>query len=701
VNYYCSSGYSPKIAQPSECKNGVIDVLKIECYQDCPAPPDDLVNGDAPMLNESNAWNQTAEYQCQSGFELFPDSLNTRICDGDGKWKGLLGKCHECVLPISDVDLNRLNIEPKYLDGEKVDEPLTIEYVCKEEYTLLYEGNFVYTCQNDGSWNNTNVPQCVNDCYDFQKSENLLNYEGALSFCKNEFGGTLLQHTLMLKWKTHHGTITTVRDNERVYTGINDTNAEGVYEFLDGTKASIKEIPENEEDLFIVFAAGQPTDDTNEDHLEINENGNFNQVAGTTTLKAMCEKEKAHCRDFRCPQIDNATMTIEVGYLGEEYVRGVEITYECNPGFNSTFASNELKCNSEGWSEDVKCLKTCPELNAPDDGKVTFLHNNKHRSNVRLPGEVMEIACNEDFFFYDKEADYTYECLEGGSWNNSKEAICMKECPEPPNANEYDVEYKYSFENGEYWLNTTVTYESCNDDDYLLYPEDITSERNVLTCQRTGTWEPETAPNCGLNCKYEIADCYSTAPGSRNCDSSGVGIIDGSILRRQDISYHPDVYDENVDWTTITRTRKLYCIEGRFFEDVNNRVYTCEQGEPWSPYPLPRCLTACPKDINEIDSNVASGFTFPNINSRDENYVVGTVVTYTCDSGYEPSNDGEATCTWNGMWDPPVECNDLSNAGGADGEGEDDEVAAAGEGGGEDGGSGTGESGSAGEEGDR
>lgn len=106
------------------------------------------------------------------------------------------------------------------------------------------------------------------------------------------------KNTYNFIYTTFHRTITTVRDNERVYTGINDTNAEGVYEFLDETKASIKEIPESEEDLFIVFAAGQPTDDTNKDHLEINGNGNFNQVAGTTTLKAMCEKEKAHCRGF-------------------------------------------------------------------------------------------------------------------------------------------------------------------------------------------------------------------------------------------------------------------------------------------------------------------------------------------------------------------------------------------------------------------
>ena len=69
----------------------------------------------------------------------------------------------------------------------------------------------------------------------------------------------------------------------------------------------------------------------------------------------------------------------------------------------------------------------------------------------------------------------------------------------PPNVGEYDVVYSYSFESGEYWLGTTATYNSCNDVNYLLYPEDIANNRNVLRCQRTGTWDPETAPNCGLS----------------------------------------------------------------------------------------------------------------------------------------------------------------------------------------------------------
>ena len=128
----------------------------------------------------------------------------------------------------------------KYVEGASVDAPLTIEYVCKEGYTLLYEGNFVYTCQDSGDWDNSNVPQCVNgnflllglyqkptillfsyagkcfvrnikpycfyitECFKFQKSASLHDYKNALAFCQNEFNGTLLQHSLMLKWKPYH-----------------------------------------------------------------------------------------------------------------------------------------------------------------------------------------------------------------------------------------------------------------------------------------------------------------------------------------------------------------------------------------------------------------------------------------------------------------------------------------------------------------
>ena len=90
-----------------------------------------------------------------------------------------------------------------------------------------------------------------------------------------------------------------MRANDRVYTGINDLNTEGEYKFLDGTEASIKVDPGIEEDLFIGWAAGEPTGERNEaeDNVEISMDGRFNDVAGTTQLKAMCEKGNAHCHE--------------------------------------------------------------------------------------------------------------------------------------------------------------------------------------------------------------------------------------------------------------------------------------------------------------------------------------------------------------------------------------------------------------------
>ena len=44
----------------------------------------------------------------------------------------------------------------------------------------------------------------------------------------------------------------------------------------------------------------------------------------------------------------------------------------------------------------------------------THLLEDDGNSNYHKPGEVVEIVCNEDFFFFDKNADYTYECLEDG-----------------------------------------------------------------------------------------------------------------------------------------------------------------------------------------------------------------------------------------------------------------------------------------------
>ena len=61
--------------------------------------------------------------------------------------------------PIPEDILPELNVTVTTVSD---DSNLIIEFICNDGYDMLYEGNFVYECQGDGTWNNSNIPQCVN-----------------------------------------------------------------------------------------------------------------------------------------------------------------------------------------------------------------------------------------------------------------------------------------------------------------------------------------------------------------------------------------------------------------------------------------------------------------------------------------------------------------------------------------------------------
>ena len=60
--------------------------------------------------------------------------------------------------PIPEDILPELNVTVTTVSD---DSNLIIEFICNDGYDMLYEGNFVYECQGDGTWNNSNIPQCV------------------------------------------------------------------------------------------------------------------------------------------------------------------------------------------------------------------------------------------------------------------------------------------------------------------------------------------------------------------------------------------------------------------------------------------------------------------------------------------------------------------------------------------------------------
>ena len=66
----------------------------------------------------------------------------------------------ECQTPhMSKEDLDRLNLTVKEVTHPN--NRSAFEYECMFGFSPKYEGNFAYKCQDDGAWNNSNVPECV------------------------------------------------------------------------------------------------------------------------------------------------------------------------------------------------------------------------------------------------------------------------------------------------------------------------------------------------------------------------------------------------------------------------------------------------------------------------------------------------------------------------------------------------------------
>ena len=70
----------------------------------------------------------------------------------------------ECPL-IPESVRSQLNITVTTVTESSATSNWVVEYKCEIGYTLLYDGDFVRECNNDGTWSNTNVPQCVNGLF--------------------------------------------------------------------------------------------------------------------------------------------------------------------------------------------------------------------------------------------------------------------------------------------------------------------------------------------------------------------------------------------------------------------------------------------------------------------------------------------------------------------------------------------------------
>ena len=67
-------------------------------------------------------------------------------------------------------------------------------------------------------------------------------------------------------------------------------------------------------------------------------------------------------------------------------------------------------------------------------------------------------------------------------------------------------------------------------------------------------------------------------------------VPDSTLLKMDWDSKPPKNQDVPEVGVFTSRKRAIYCVGDRYYFDTSKRDYTCTNGEPWRPYPLPTCL---------------------------------------------------------------------------------------------------------------
>ncbi|XP_052281197.1 zona pellucida sperm-binding protein 3 receptor-like [Dreissena polymorpha] len=186
----------------------------------------------------------------------------------------------------------------------------------------------------------------------------------------------------------------------------------------------------------------------------------------------------------------------------------------------------------------------------------------------------------------------------GGSMGGG---VCKASFPNIPNARKVNFPPT---------VGTVVPY-SCDSG----FSPDPTS-RMIATCDANGIWQPSVA------CLKQCQAALPTIPNARTSEVTGALTVGTVVPYSCDSGYSPD--------------------------PTSRMIATCDANGIWQPSVacLKLCQASLPTILNAKPSAVPGPLT------------VGTVVPYSCDSGYSPDPTSRmiATCDANGIWQPSVAC---------------------------------------------
>ncbi|PNJ00355.1 C4BPA isoform 1 [Pan troglodytes] len=302
---------------------------------------------------------------------------------------------------------------------------------------------------------------------------------------------------------------------------------------------------------------------------------------------------------------------VDITLTETHFKTGTTLKYTCRPGYVRSHSTQTLTCNSDGeWVYNTFCIhKRCRHPGELRNGQVEI------KTDLSF-GSQIEFSCSEGFFLIGSTTSHCEVQDRGVGWSHPLPQCEIVKCKPPPDIRNG----RHSGEENFYAYGFSVTY-SCDHRFSLLGHASISC---TVENETIGVWRP-SPPTCE----------------KITCDKPDVS-------HGEMVSGFGPIY--NYKDTIVFKCQKGFVLRG-------SSVIHCDADSKWNPSP-PACEPNSCTNLPDIPH--ASWETYPRPTKEDV-YVVGTLLRYRCHPGYKPTTDEPMTviCQKNLRWTPYQGCEAL------------------------------------------
>uniref|UniRef100_A0A8C8AQF1 Sushi, von Willebrand factor type A, EGF and pentraxin domain-containing protein 1 n=1 Tax=Otus sunia TaxID=257818 RepID=A0A8C8AQF1_9STRI len=505
VHYHCNEGYSLQGVSALTCQSdGTWDSDAPHCEPVICGPPEDISHG---FLNGSGfTYGELAQYVCFPGYELHGNPL--RQCLSNGSWSGSLPSCVPCLCPTPQIQ-NGVILGTDFSCGK------IAQFQCLEGFKLL--GPSEVTCEAAGKWS-SGFPRCgqiscgsppiiPNTFINGSSSadENTIIYTCLTGFVMQ--GSPELTCVETGVWKKPYPSCELLScgpppsvPNAEI---LGNTYTYGSKVFMLCCRCLEGYTMVTEVDVCICQEDGQwspqsisccprkcplPGNTTHVivlgDNFTVNTNITLSCVEGYTLLGAStstCKESGIWVPPFSddiCIPVSCGTPeSPEHGFMGEEFLFGNEVFYNCDPGFELQGPSRRICHVDKKWSPSLFFAETrCKVPVSLLNGKAIYENN--------TVGSTIAYFCTRG---YSLEGEPTAECTRDGRWSNPLPLCKPNPCPVP-----FIIPENALLSEVDFYVGQNVSIR-CREG-YQL------KGQSVITCNADETWTPATAKCEKISC---------------------------------------------------------------------------------------------------------------------------------------------------------------------------------------------------------